>query len=431
MIHDDEQTAEWDGRSLPPAEWDDIPLPPQPSVDEELGDPPPDPETDAGDPLYADIAALLDGTLPEPPAPRLLTRTDSHAVFYAARVNILFGDPEVGKTWVAFAACVEALREVRRVLVIDLDHNGVEAVIANLLLLGAPRNLLRNQSAFRYCEPDDAAEVYRIVADCQDWRPAVAVVDSFGELLPMLGGSSNSDDEYTVANRAVLQPLANAGAAVIGIDHLAKNAISRAAGPTGTPAKRRAIGGASIRVQVARQLVPGHGGSAHLFINKDRHGGLRKHCPAANGNQREQLAGTFVMSRPDDHGCVRWYVAEPTTDANDVNAATDRPKAARIRAALTTTWMTARAVACAIGDTDDERVSPTEKAVESARYHLKKLAADEVIEQHPSGSQWRARPAETTPKFSQNGHLDFGTQNQSQNSQNIPKPQITNPRNPK
>src|SRR5258708_3270285 len=49
---------------------------------------PPTSEHDSRDDpgLYSDVAALLDGTLPQPPKPALLTRTDGHALLYARRV---------------------------------------------------------------------------------------------------------------------------------------------------------------------------------------------------------------------------------------------------------------------------------------------------------------------------------------------------------
>jgi hypothetical protein len=87
---------------------------------------------------YVDVAALLDGTLPEPPAPDLLRRSDSNALFYAGQVNLLFGDPESGKTWVALAAVEEALHKGGTALVVDLDHNGPAATLSRLVALGAP-----------------------------------------------------------------------------------------------------------------------------------------------------------------------------------------------------------------------------------------------------------------------------------------------------
>ncbi len=266
-----------------------------------------EPGTDNGKPLYVDIRALLDGTVPEPPEPILGRRTDGNALFYASQVNWLFGDPESGKSWLCLACVVEATNAGRKVLIIDLDHNGAPATVRRLLDMGGKTEALRNPDQFRYCEPEDRAELRDVIDDSMTWRPAVAIVDSVGELLPMYGASSNSSDDFTLAHSNVLKPLAKAGAAVIAVDHLAKNPDSRAAGPGGTAAKRRAIGGVSLRMKVKQPFTPGHGGRATLVINKDRHGGLRKHCPVGD---REPLAGTFQLLAFTD-GVLEWTIHPP------------------------------------------------------------------------------------------------------------------------
>jgi hypothetical protein len=259
-------------------------------------------------PLYLDICALLDGTMPEPPEPQLGRRTDGHHLFYAGQVNWVFGDPESGKSWLCMVCVVEALRAGRRVLIIDLDHNGPASTVRRAVDLGAPLDALRNPDLFRYCEPEDRAELRQVVDDAASWRPAVAIVDSIGELLPLYGSNSNSADEFTTVHSVVLKPLAKSGAAVLAVDHLAKSADSRAVGPGGTAAKRRAIGGVSIRVKVKQPFTPGHGGSATLVVNKDRHGGLRKHCPVGD---REPVAGTFKLLAFTD-GVLEWAIYPPT-----------------------------------------------------------------------------------------------------------------------
>jgi hypothetical protein len=277
-----------------------------------------EPATEAEKPLYVDISALIDGTVPEPPTPVLGRRADGHCLFYAGQVNWLFGDPESGKSWLCLACVVEALKAGRRVLVIDLDHNGAPATVRRLLALGAPIDALRDPDLFRYCEPDDRIELRQVIDDSITWRPAAAIVDSIGELLPMYGSSSNSADEFTTVHSNVLKPLAKAGAAVLAVDHLAKSADSRAVGPGGTAAKRRAIGGVSIRVKAKQQFTPGHGGSATLVVNKDRHGGLRAHCPVGD---REPVAGTFKLLAFTD-GVLEWAIYPPAEgERNDDEAA--------------------------------------------------------------------------------------------------------------
>lgn len=93
---------------------------------------------------------------------------------------------------------------------LDLDHNGITATVTRLLMLGAPKDQLRDQNVFRYCEPEDRAAVGSVIEDCKRWRPAVAVVDSIGEFMPMLGANSNSADEFTNIHTRVLKPLAMA-----------------------------------------------------------------------------------------------------------------------------------------------------------------------------------------------------------------------------
>ena len=281
----------------------------------------PEPGTADEKPLYVDICGMLDGTLPEPPEPRLGRRTDGRCLFYAGQVNWVFGDPESGKTWLCLAATVEALQAGQRALIIDLDHNGAAPTVRRLLDLGAPIEALRDTNRFRYCEPEDRIELRQVILDCAAWRPAVALVDSIGELLPMYGASSNSSDDFTLAHSNVLKPLARAGAAVLAVDHLAKGADSRAAGPGGTAAKRRAIGGVSLRVKVKQPFTPGHGGSATLLVNKDRHGSVRAHCPVGD---REPVAGTFKLLAFTE-GVLEWAINPPADGErnSDENAPPD------------------------------------------------------------------------------------------------------------
>jgi len=256
---------------------------------------------------YVNIAVLLDGGIPEPPTPEICRRTDDVGLFYLGQYNVVFGDPESGKTLLCDYATVEVLKAGGRVLRLDMDHNGPDSTVNRLLGFGADEAALRDPDRFLYVEPVDRAQAIAVVADMDSWKPTLVIIDSIGELLPLFGAGSNSADEFTDVHSRVIKPLTRTGAAVVGIDHLAKGADSRAFGPTGTAAKKRAIGGTSIRVKVDSAFTPDKGGSAYLSIHKDRHGGLRRHSPSGD---REPLCGKFVIlggtanvtaPMPDDH----------------------------------------------------------------------------------------------------------------------------------
>jgi hypothetical protein len=262
---------------------------------------------------YTDVGALLDHGDIAPPVPTVGMRTDGVGIFYREQTNNLFGDPETGKTLIAQCAAVDELNRGRSALIIDLDHNGASATIARLIAMGADEEILRNPDRFRYASPDDQEQLLAIVADTAEWKPAFVLVDSVGELLPLCNASSNSPDDFSRVHATILKPLAKSGAAVVIIDHLAKNSDSQAFGSTGTAAKKRAIGGTSLRSTVLEAFTPGVGGRAQLTINKDRHGGLR----AASGNEdREPIAATFKMW--NENGDIHWSFIPPARGERSV-----------------------------------------------------------------------------------------------------------------
>jgi hypothetical protein len=245
--------------------------------------------------LYIDVAALLRGGL-TPPEPDILTFSEDFCLFYSGEFNLIFGDTESGKTWLCLAAVASVLNEGGRATIADLDHNGADSLIGNLIKLGADPETLQDTTRFRLSEPGDRLDVKELVQDQLAFRPDVVVIDSLGELIPLFRGNSNSADDFTVVHTEVIKPLAKGGAAVLVVDHLAKNADSRAMGPTGTMAKTRAVGGVAVRATAEKQFTEGEGGSAKLQVFKDRHSGVRKHYP----RDPKPVVGSFELIDAED-----------------------------------------------------------------------------------------------------------------------------------
>lgn len=295
----------------------------RPEVAEVVGDP------DA--PLYVDLSPLASGgRLPEPPTPDYLHRSDGAPLLYRGRVNRLFGDPESGKTWVLLAAAGSVLAEGGRVAHVDVDHMGAALLVGRLGLLGVPLPVLGDPGRFRLYEPADAEALRAVTADVAGWSPDLVGVDSLGEVLPMLGLSSNSPDDYTEAHRAVIQPLADAGACVVVIDHLAKSSDSRRQGPGGTLAKGRPVRGLSLRVRRVRDYVPGKGGASVLSVDKDTPGGVRAVCPPGSGG--EAPAGVFRLA-PNGEG-LSWAIDPPMPGDAALPEVVDTAAAERLSRAL-------------------------------------------------------------------------------------------------
>ena len=84
--------------------------------------------------------------------PARLERSDGIRLLYPGRVHWFPGEPESGKTWVAFQAAAEALDAGRRVFWIDFEDD-VTTAVDRLRALGVRRRLINWQ--FAYVRPDE------------------------------------------------------------------------------------------------------------------------------------------------------------------------------------------------------------------------------------------------------------------------------------
>ena len=260
-------------------------------------------------PTYSDLSWVLTGERRQPPPPTWLTTVKGNCLFYAGRVNGLFGDPETAKSWIAMCAVTEALQENERCAYLDVDHNGADEIASRLLALGAPAAAIADPEVFRVYEPEDRATLLTFVIDMHEWEPSITVVDSLGEIIPMLGLNSSDNDDLTHAIRAVLKPLAHrVGSCVITIDHLPKSTEARQSGyAIGGIAKKRAVDGAYYSCDTITPAAPDKIGKVRLTVEKDRHGHVRQ---AAVG----KIAGDFVLDSTGPGST--WKITSPEAGAD-------------------------------------------------------------------------------------------------------------------
>lgn len=244
---------------------------------------------------FVDLGTILDGTF-DPPVPTLGLRTDGVGLLYPGRVHSFSGEPGGGKTWLALAHCAEVMAQGSAVVFVDYEDTPA-AIVARLVALGVPGATIREH--FHYVRPDgevDAATVERIVA----LRPALVVIDSVGESLAVEGLNPNADDEVARWFRRFPRKVAQGGAAVAILDHVAKDSETRGNWAIGSQRKLAAIDGAAYTVTV--KVAPTRDDDGHLVVKcaKDRHGTHR----------RGDVVAAVHVANLDDGG-VRVTVSRP------------------------------------------------------------------------------------------------------------------------
>lgn len=269
-----------------------------------------------------DLAAVLDGSLVRPVLPMLFLRDDGQGLFYRGRINALYGESGSMKSWVAQAAAAAVLRAGGRVVYVDFEDDAA-GVTGRMRSLGISVEALVER--FAYIRPRDpiAAPMARgqwagVTAEVEALRATVdgadmVVSDGVNVGMELHGWSMNSADAFSSFVRFILRPAADAGAAVVTIDHQTKARDERRGMAIGTQAKKAQVRGAAYEVIAYPVLAPGREGRARLMCHKDTPGQVLATLAAT-----DKLAATVVFEASEDGGAV---AVEVLTVASPVPAA--------------------------------------------------------------------------------------------------------------
>lgn len=200
--------------------------------------------------------------------------TGATPLIYAGRVHDLHGEPNSGKTWIAYAVLADVLAHGRNAVWIDWEDNAA-TFIARAHAIGIPLDTIIDPTRVRYLRPVGPLgppELAALAAILNTLEPALVVLDALAGALATDGLDENSNTDFTTWAARVLRPIARHGAAVLTIDHVARNPDTRTRGGRGASAKLAFYDGASYEITATRPFSRQHAGEIRLKIAKDRPG---------------------------------------------------------------------------------------------------------------------------------------------------------------
>lgn len=267
-----------------------------------------------------DLQPILSGDVEHlDPPPTILQRDDGPHLLYKGELNWLSGEPETGKSWLAQLAAAQQIRQENHVLYIDLEDTP-SRIVGRLTSLDLPTQSIAQH--FHYIRPSvgttptDIQQLLELAAQC-----SLAVVDGTTDLHLIHGLDSENNRDAAEMVSKLLRPLANAGPAVLPLDHVTKNKENRGRYAIGAQHKLAAVRGASYHLETIHPMGRGAHGQARLYITKDRPGHIRGEHTLRVGLNRH-TAGDFYLDATTRNIGTR--IAAPTEAKEFAEAALAR-----------------------------------------------------------------------------------------------------------
>lgn len=221
----------------------------------------------------ANIAELL-GTDLTPEQPSLLRRSDGGALLYPGKMHTFQAEPGAGKSWISLTAAGEVLVMGGSALVIDNEDTATVA-LSRMRILSIPdrdvRDRLQIITPSSAWDPSSLAELRRLV---DRMNPDLVIIDGVANSLSNQGLSEDDAPDYVRWVNMLPRPLARTGAAVLLLDHVAKDPEQRGRWARGSGAKLGEVDGAAYQLKVRTPFSRHRTGRTDVVVAKDRPGGV-------------------------------------------------------------------------------------------------------------------------------------------------------------
>lgn len=276
--------------------------------------------------------------------PTLLPVRNGTPILYEGKVNALYGESESGKSWVALHAAEGLLRSDQTARVLWIDYEDTPRSFARRCralsfdpeLLGRidylnPRHPVSNRKT-----PGQSSEHYQYLRDLVEVnRYRLAVVDTMTGALSVEGLDPNVGTDIETAYRWLFRPIADGGAAVLVLDHVAKSGEGRGKYAIGSERKVSAIDGAAYTVEVttpwSRAAVEPIRGAANVRIAKDRPGYVR-----AGRSELSTVAVVEAVATPDGLLDIRLVCPDDTVSTPPIDSIREVIELVRMEGPITT-----------------------------------------------------------------------------------------------
>ena len=215
---------------------------------------------------------------PQPTLGMLAMQSDEspRGLFYAGRLNCIYGDGDSGKTLTMLLVSKQEVERGNDVLYLDYEDEEENILGMLIMTLRTSPDLVR--AHFHYAEAHSSmtpVSEKAVLSVLDTGRVSLVVIDSTGEALALEKNSDSNNDSLVsqwmrkVPRRLVAHP---SKPCVVLIDHLPKETHGFVSSPIGSGRKRNVIRGAQYHQLLQKPFARGMAGYADLICSKDKAG---------------------------------------------------------------------------------------------------------------------------------------------------------------
>jgi hypothetical protein len=211
---------------------------------------------------------------------------------------------EAGKSWFALVCVAAELNAEHHVVYAHFEECDPSGSVDRLVALGVRDcdilRFLHFVGPERQVSPEALAVLLAPV-------PTLVVFDGVNEAMALHQWGIRWEDGAAEFRRRLVKPCTRVGAAVLSLDHVAKDPERRARTALGSVHKVNGLSGALILLDNAEPFGRGQRGRSHVYVMKDRPGFLRRHGRPDPKVPGKTFMGEFVID--DTHRSVPFLEA--------------------------------------------------------------------------------------------------------------------------